>query len=363
MDLPYDTYLVGGAVRDELLGLAVHERDWVVVGATEAAMTALGFKQVGRDFPVFLHPVTGDEYALARTERKIGRGHTGFVCHAGPEVTLEEDLQRRDLTVNAIAKRASGELVDPLGGVQDLEAGVLRHVSGAFREDPLRVLRVARFAARFPTFRVAPETQAVLREMNAMGMLDELAAERVWQEFKKTVAAAAPWRFFEVLGDVHGGQPWFAEFDLAAAAIFYRRFGSEAPADRLVALGLLLGANGVAAFGRRLKVPKRVIVDAVAVARHQEVVGRFANADAGALYQALVSFGAGHDAARAARLIGVVAASTGRDLAPLLGAVDVLRGVVLADSDKELTGPAYGAALDRERVHAIIAWRGALPSM
>lgn len=176
-----EIYLVGGAVRDRLLGLPVTERDWVVVGATPQAMRELGFRPVGKDFPVFLHPKTGEEYALARTERKSAPGHTGFVFHAAPEVTLEEDLRRRDLTINAIAESARGELIDPYGGRRDLERRVLRHVSDAFVEDPLRVLRVARFAARFAAlgFRVAPETLGLMRAIAASGELEHLSAERI----------------------------------------------------------------------------------------------------------------------------------------------------------------------------------------
>jgi len=198
-----EIFLVGGAVRDRLLGLPVTERDWVVVGATPQAMRELGFRPVGRDFPVFLHPQTGEEYALARTERKSAPGHTGFVFHAAPEVTLEDDLRRRDLTINAIAESPSGELIDPYGGQRDLERRVLRHVSDAFVEDPLRVLRVARFAARFAAlgFRVAPETLELMRAITASGELAQLSAERVWNETQRGLAAARPRAYVEVLRD------------------------------------------------------------------------------------------------------------------------------------------------------------------
>jgi tRNA nucleotidyltransferase (CCA-adding enzyme) len=191
-------YRVGGSVRDELLGRKVADRDFVVVGATPEQMVAAGYRPVGSDFPVFLHPQTNDEYALARTERKSGRGYRGFVFHATPDVTLEADLARRDLTINAIARDDDGTLIDPHGGVADLRAGILRHVSPAFAEDPLRVLRVARFAARFG-FSVAPETEALLREIAAAGELATLTAERVWQELAKALMEARPSLFFEVL--------------------------------------------------------------------------------------------------------------------------------------------------------------------
>lgn len=194
-------YLVGGAVRDRLLGLDPGDRDWVVVGATQAQMEALGFKAVGRDFPVFLHPETGEEHALARTERKSGRGYRGFVVDADPSVTLEQDLQRRDFTVNAIAEDADGALVDPYGGARDIEARVLRHVGPAFAEDPLRVLRAARFMARFASlgFTVAPETMALMRGMVASGELDALVPERVWQELRRALASATPSAFLATL--------------------------------------------------------------------------------------------------------------------------------------------------------------------
>ena len=195
-------YQVGGAVRDELLGLPVKDRDHVVVGATPEEMERLGYRPVGKDFPVFLHPRTHEEYALARTERKTGRGYKGFTVYAAPDVTLEDDLARRDLTINAIAKdEATGALIDPFDGAADLKAGVLRHVSPAFAEDPVRILRVARFAARFG-FRIAPETLELMRKMVADGEADALVPERVWQEFAKGLLEPAPRRMFDALAGV-----------------------------------------------------------------------------------------------------------------------------------------------------------------
>ena len=192
-------FCVGGAVRDELLGLEVKDRDFVVVGGTPMDMESAGFKPVGKDFPVFLHPETHDEYALARTERKTAKGYKGFQVHADPDVTLEQDLERRDLTINAIAKNEAGQLIDPYGGVRDLQNKVLRHVSPAFNEDPVRILRAARFAARFVDFSVAPETLELMREMVANGEVDALVPERVWQELAKGLMEAKPSRMFEVL--------------------------------------------------------------------------------------------------------------------------------------------------------------------
>ena len=198
-----DIFLVGGAVRDRLLGQTPGDRDWVVVGETQAAMEAAGFRAIGRDFPVFLHPETAEEYALARTERKSGRGYRGFVVDADPSVTLEQDLGRRDFTINAIAEAPDGRLVDPYGGVRDIEARVLRHVGAAFSEDPLRVLRAARFMARFAPlgFTVAAETMDLMRGMVDAGELEALTPERVWQELSRALASAQPSAFLRTLHD------------------------------------------------------------------------------------------------------------------------------------------------------------------
>nr|WP_208295272.1 multifunctional CCA addition/repair protein [Serratia plymuthica] len=217
-------YLVGGAVRDSLLEIPVFDRDWVVVGAAPSELLAQGYQQVGKDFPVFLNPETHEEYALARTERKSGQGYTGFTCYAAPDVTLEEDLQRRDLTINAIARGSDGELIDPFHGVADLQARVLRHVSDAFGEDPLRVLRVARFAARFAHlgFTLAPETAELMRHMARSGELATLTAERVWKETEKALQSQSPQVYFQVLRDCDALAILFPEIDAL--------FGVPAPA-------------------------------------------------------------------------------------------------------------------------------------
>jgi tRNA nucleotidyltransferase (CCA-adding enzyme) len=208
-------YLVGGAVRDQLLGLPVRERDWVVVGATPAELEARGFRRVGRDFPVYLHPETHEEYALARTERKTGPGYRGFEVHAEPSVTLEEDLRRRDLTINAMAQTAEGELLDPAGGRAHLQARLLHHVSDTFREDPVRILRVARFAARFHDlgFRVADATQSLMREMVQAGEVASLVPERVWQETASALAEPRPDIYIQVLRDCGALAVIFPEVD------------------------------------------------------------------------------------------------------------------------------------------------------
>lgn len=216
-------YVVGGAVRDELLGLPVRDRDWVVVGATPDEMLAHGFRPVGKDFPVFLHPRTGEEYALARTERKSGRGYTGFAVHAAPDVTLEEDLLRRDLTINAMARSPDGALIDPYGGRADLDARILRHVSTAFGEDPVRILRVARFAARFSDFGIADGTMALMRRMVADGEVEHLVAERVWQELARGLMEARPSRMIAVLRECGALARLLPELD--------RLFGVPQPAQ------------------------------------------------------------------------------------------------------------------------------------
>ena len=214
-DITMKIYLVGGAVRDQLLNLPSKDKDWLVVGSTPEHMIAQGFEQVGADFPVFLHPTTKEEYALARTERKTHAGHLGFSCFFSPDVTLEEDLMRRDLTINAMAQDDNGNIIDPYGGQNDLRNKILRHVSPAFSEDPLRVLRVARFAARFAPlgFTLAPETLSLMRNMVKEGELEHLVAERVWQETHRALLENTPSRYFEILKECGALAVWFPELD------------------------------------------------------------------------------------------------------------------------------------------------------
>ncbi|CAQ85640.1 MULTISPECIES: multifunctional CCA addition/repair protein [Photorhabdus] len=238
-------YLVGGAVRDRLLNLPVKERDWVVVGGTPEELLSQGYQQVGKDFPVFLHPKTHEEYALARTERKSSLGYTGFTCYAAPNVTLEDDLLRRDLTINAIAQTPDGEFVDPYHGISDLNNRILRHVSDAFSEDPLRVLRVARFAARFAHlgFTIAPETQALMSNMATNGELSILTPERVWKETEKALSTYSPQVFFQILRDcgalavlfpeinnlfgVPAPEKWHPEIDTGIHALMVLKVAAE----------------------------------------------------------------------------------------------------------------------------------------
>jgi tRNA nucleotidyltransferase (CCA-adding enzyme) len=262
-------YAVGGAVRDELLGLRVSDRDHVVVGGTPEEMERLGYKPVGKDFPVFLHPETHEEYALARTERKVARGYKGFQIHAAPDVTLEQDLERRDLTINAMARDEGGRLIDPFGGAADLERGVLRHVSPAFVEDPVRILRVARFAARFG-FAVAPETLTLMRAMVASGEADALVPERVWQEFERGLMEGEPSLMFAVLAEAGALGKLLPELalafedgrpanDAARALVGSLECAAAerlplAPRFALLAVGAL-SADAVSALCARLKAP------------------------------------------------------------------------------------------------------------
>ncbi len=208
-------YLVGGAVRDALLNIPIKDKDWVVVGSTPKQLKKLGYSQVGADFPVFLHPKTKEEYALARTERKSGRGYQGFICDFRPDISLEEDLLRRDLTINAMAQDENGNIIDPYKGQRDIKSKKLRHVSKAFSEDPLRVLRVARFAARFAHlgFTIAKETKALMRKISASGELANLTPERVWQETERALAEPRPWIYFQVLRECHALKVIFPELD------------------------------------------------------------------------------------------------------------------------------------------------------
>lgn len=261
-------YLVGGAVRDALLGLDNADRDWVVTGATPEEMLAQGYLQVGKDFPVFLHPGTREEYAMARTERKSGRGHKGFVVSADPTVTLEDDLLRRDLTINAIAQDSEGQLIDPFGGQRDIEARVLRHVSPAFSEDPLRVLRVARFAARFASrrFTVAPETLRLMQQMTESGELNHLPAERLWKEMEIALKEESPAVFVDVLHQCGALQQILPELHQKVsnscagnATMAALQTAAELSADPVVRFSVLLHAvdvRSVDAICSRLRVPK-----------------------------------------------------------------------------------------------------------
>jgi tRNA nucleotidyltransferase (CCA-adding enzyme) len=265
-------YVVGGAVRDRLLGLTPGDRDYVVVGSSPDEMIAAGYQPVGKDFPVFLHPKTHEEYALARTERKTGHGYHGFSCYAAPDVTLEEDLLRRDLTVNAMAEDATGVVIDPYGGQQDLQARVLRHVSEAFAEDPVRILRVARFAARFPEFTVAPETQSLMRTMVHSGEARHLVAERVWQELSRGLMAGQPERLFAVLESCGAANDLFAGV-LPPSGVLACAAQREMSLPVRVALWLsACSAEQVADLANALRLPTDCKDMALLLARYQRAL-------------------------------------------------------------------------------------------
>jgi tRNA nucleotidyltransferase (CCA-adding enzyme) len=348
-------FVVGGAVRDELLGLAVQDKDYVVVGATPEEMVAQGYKPVGKDFPVFLHPRTHEEYALARTERKSGRGYKGFTVHASPEVTLEDDLRRRDLTINAMAKDSdSGALIDPFGGKHDLEKGILRHVSEAFAEDPVRILRVARFAARF-AFEVHEDTMNLMREMVRSGEADYLVAERVWQELERGLAEPHPEKMFEVL-DACGLAP--------------RLFNEVKPVLPLLALSVKAKASvpvrfaviawphkeaEVAAVCERLKVPNEVRELALAACRNRVALRAAPLATAAALLELLKRADALRRPERFRELLQVARlASPGLETArverALAAAAAVDAGAIAAKAGSQADIPRL---IDEARIRAI----------
>ncbi len=404
-----NTYLVGGAVRDKLLGLPCGDRDYVVVGETPESMLTAGFQTVGKDFPVFLHPRTGEEYALARTERKSARGHRGFVVHASPEVTLEDDLIRRDFTINAIAEAADGTLVDPYGGARDLQARVLRHVGPAFVEDPLRVLRAARFMARFAAhgFTVAPETMALMRAMAADGELTDLTAERVWQELARALRSVRPSAFLCTLRDCGAlavvlpevdalyGVPQRAEFhpevdtgihtemvcDMAArlaagddvvgfAALTHDLGKALTPADVLPKhlLHEERGIEPVNALCARLKVPAAHRDLALSACREHLNVHRLFELRSATIHDVIARCDGFRQPERIALLTTVCEADKrgrggmaesdypqGRELLRLHAAAMAVRG---ADVAKEgLQGPAFGETLRRARIAAMSAVR------
>jgi tRNA nucleotidyltransferase (CCA-adding enzyme) len=375
-----EVYLVGGAVRDKLLGLPVQEKDWVVVGATPQQMIDLGFRPVGKNFPVFLHPDTKEEYALARTERKTGPGYKGFDFHASADVTLEQDLMRRDLTINAMAESADGTLIDPCNGREDLEQGLLRHVSPAFAEDPVRILRVARFAAMFGKwgFRVAHGTNTLMRRMVDNGEVDHLVAERVWAELLKALATDTPEKFFTVLRGCGALTVLFPEIDREYPDDAQSHAGQQLPdalsalqacsgksADSRVRFGALLlalapdlnveqRAQQAGALCRRLRAPNDYTRLAGNAIRLQALAQSDAADDALVLLESAGAFRQnGHwplllevyvaagviDTDRAARL------RRAGEQAAAINAADI--------GNPSLSGPAVGAAIRAQRLAAV----------
>lgn len=400
-------FLVGGAVRDELLGQSAGDRDYVVVGATPAQMLAAGFTQVGRDFPVFLHPQTHEEYALARTERKTGSGHLGFVVHAAADVTLAEDLERRDFTINAIARDLeSGELIDPFNGVADLNARLLRHVGTAFVEDPLRVLRAARFLARLAPlgFRLADETRQLMQRMSASGELASLPAERIWQEMTKALRSSKPSAFLRCLHecgalaallpevDALYGVPQRAEYHPEIDTGLHTEMVCDmaaqlAPGDDLIGFAALCHDLGKALtpaeelprhlqheqrglapleqLAARLKIPNEHLAVARLACRQHLNVHRIAELKPATVLK-LIESADGFRKPERIRQLAVVCEADARgrgDAAEkpypqagrLLRAFDAARRVKAADVAAHLRGPAVGEALRRARIRAIAA--------
>ncbi len=376
-------YLVGGAVRDRLLGHPVYDRDWVVVGASAEQMIAQGYRPVGADFPVFIHPDSGEEYALARTERKSGHGYGGFVYHASPDVTLEQDLLRRDLTINAMAEAPDGSLTDPYGGRQDLENRILRHVSPAFAEDPLRVLRVARFAARYARrgFRVADETLALMRELSTGNELEYLSAERIWQEFDRALGEPSPGVFVDVLQDCGALAALFSEFAPLQRHPDWPALAADLPAlqhncERFAVLCCAaLQYSGQAASGDesplqlreqiealclRLKAPRRYRDQALLVCSQQARLLKLTKAD-GDVRLAVAS---GLDLLRRperipslARCFDSLAAWRNIDAPPALSRLQALQGALTETAPAELMqqgfkGKALGEELKRRQREA-----------
>lgn len=397
-------YEVGGAVRDSLLGLPVTERDFVVVGARESELLDLGYRRVGRDFPVFLHPRTQEEYALARVERKTGPGHTGFDVDTSTGVTLEDDLKRRDLTINAMARDANGEIIDPYGGRQDLEDRILRHVSGAFAEDPLRVLRVARFAARLRSlgFSVAESTLELMRRITAGGELSALSPERIWQETEKALGTEHPEVFFETLRrcdalaavfpeiDRLFGVPqpprWHPEIDTGLHTLLALAQAARSSEDPVVRFAVLVHDLGkgttpaavlprhvgherrsvalIDSFGTRLRVPKRYLALARSVARFHGLAHRAAELRPTTLLELLTAIGALRNAAVLEDFITACEADlrgrTGLEHAPYpqgdrLRRARAAAAAVTAEDvgDRSLEGKAFGEALRTLRIAAI----------
>ncbi len=388
METTIERYLVGGAVRDRLLGLPVSERDWVVVGATPERMLAAGFRPVGQDFPVFLDPATGEEHALARTERKSGRGYGGFVFHASPDISLEQDLLRRDLTVNAMALDQHGRLIDPYGGQRDLEARLLRHVSPAFAEDPLRVLRVARFAARYAElgFRIAPDTLELMRGLAASGELQALTAERSWKEISRALMEARPEVFFTVLEQCEALRELFPEladlFTLPSPlpsfpsrgalqlCVLQQAAQAQLPlAGRWAALlqgftdiagGSLAGITAVRAINQRYRTPRECSEMAELCCAHLQAYRHARQLDAATLLQLFKAMDVYRRAERFELYLDAAEAEqrvlgTAEDLAGYLrGAAKVARGVAIEPLLAQgLTGGELGRALEQAREEAL----------
>lgn len=354
-----DVYLVGGPVRDELLGISANDRDWLVVGATPEDMKAAGFVQVGKDFPVFLHPRTKEEYALARTERKSGKGYQGFVCHTSPDVTLEEDLMRRDFTINAMAKDAGGRIYDPYNGLYDLKHKTLRHVSPAFAEDPLRVLRGARFLSRLYTlgFSVAPETEALMRSLVEADELQQLSAERVWSETERALQERNPEQYFLLLNNVGALDVWFGEMKAVDFALPEFLMEADTDVQALLCWGWLLhglSSDAIEVLCARIRAPKKYLDFALLVQRFWPLLNAEPVKDAELILALLEKAGAFKQGGLFAEWLMLWRPG----LAELVGwwqnLADKIAGVTAKSFIQQgLKGPEIGAAIKARRLELI----------
>ena len=354
-------YLVGGAVRDKLMGIPVKEKDWVVVGSTPEAMIALGYQPVGKAFPVFLHPETHEEYALARTERKIGKGYKGFQFHAAPDVTLIEDLQRRDLTINAMAESPHGTLIDPYHGQHDIKNKILRHVSAAFQEDPVRILRLARFSAQFPDFTVHPDTLKLMHKMVAAGEVHALVAERVWQELARALVAPQPIQFFNVLAQARALPILFPEIQLHSPGMNALARATEISLVGNIRWAALLHdmpEKSMRLLIQRYRIPNEYSDLALLVAKQGMAYQTILTADA----PSLLSFITATDALRRPQrftdfLITTTACYpelTSKHQDTVLKAIQAIQSVDIAPLQaSNLVGTAFANALREQRIAAI----------
>lgn len=360
-----EIYLVGGAVRDQLLGQAVHERDWVVVGSTAKAMIEKGFQPVGKDFPVFLHPETKEEYALARTEKKVAAGYAGFTFYADPSVTLEEDLKRRDLTINAMAQDKNGQLIDPYGGEKDLKHRVFRHVSDAFAEDPVRVLRLARFAARFTDFNTSPETVRLMKSMAEDGEIDALVPERVWKECEKALKSKDPSRFFSVLEEASALTRLFGNLinERALTALSKATEISSLDCMRWAACCASQSLNDYQTLSKRYRIPKyyNQLCESV-IAFSATYLDLISKPNAEIMLTMLTKIGAMRDKQTLLYFQQSVQANTKQALKNWNQSVSELRDALQSIDHNDLqnaglTGAAFGDALKKKRLACIMAWQ------
>jgi tRNA nucleotidyltransferase (CCA-adding enzyme) len=353
-------YLVGGAIRDDLLGIAVTERDWVVVGATPQQLLGQGYQAVGKDFPVFLHPDSHEEYALARTERKVSRGYRGFEFYADPDVTLEQDLQRRDLTVNAIAQDEHGKLIDPYHGQQDCEAKILRHVSEAFAEDPVRVLRVARFASKLPGFTVATETNHLMQTMVDNGEVDALVAERVCKELLRALMYDNPGRFFEVLDACGAGEKLWPDLSHRNKGVqILQRCAQDQMAIELRFSCLCHDLNlaTIKQLCQRYKLPNNLADAAITLQQHATTFSDLNPVEPASLLHFLLKLDAIRRPQRLALFLQAshyCGISSPLPTATLIALAEQLRSLDTMDLQNQgLSGPEFGKALEQKRLQCI----------